>query len=99
MAHYERGHAPWEWRKRVTRERKRLERDPSLAVCWQCREPISMDLPPSHPRGFTLDHLVPLSRGGTWDGEAKPCHRTCNASRGDGRGKRRGAKPPTLLDW
>lgn len=91
--------APWSWKQRVKRERKRLEADPSLAVCWQCREPISMDLPVGHARSFTLDHLVPIARGGDWDGAAEPCHLSCNSSRGDGRKRKRGAKPPTLLDW
>lgn len=90
---------PWSWKKRVARERRRLEKDPTLAVCWRCGEAIDMALPPLHARAFTLDHLVPIVRGGAWDGEARPCHRDCNASRGDGRKKRRGAAPPTLLDW
>lgn len=90
---------PWSWRKRVARERRRLEKNPALAVCWRCGEPIDMALPGTHGQAFTLDHLVPIVRGGSWDGEARPCHRNCNSSRGDGRKKRRGASPPTLLDW
>lgn len=94
---------PWAWnhawKKRVQRERRRLERDPSLATCWICGQPISMDLPPLHPRSFTLDHLVPLARGGDIRGEAKPAHRDCNASRGDGRRTKRSSEPTTILDW
>jgi 5-methylcytosine-specific restriction endonuclease McrA len=91
--------APWSWKKRVSRERKRLESDTTLAVCWLCGEPIDMALPYDHARGFTLDHLIPIARGGEWDGEAKPAHRSCNSARGDGRRRKRGATPPTLLDW
>lgn len=91
--------APWSWKQRVARERKRLEADPALAVCWRCSTPIEMNLPPTHGEAFTLDHLVPIARGGAWDGEARPAHRSCNASRGDGRKRKRGATPPTLLDW
>lgn len=90
---------PWSWRQKVKRERARLTKDPSLAVCWLCGEPIDMHLPPGHKESFTLDHLIPVSRGGSWDGETKPAHLSCNASRGDGRKRRRGATPPTLLDW
>lgn len=91
--------APASWKQRVVRERKRLEKHPELAVCWLCGEPISMMLPPTHPRAFTLDHLVPIARGGSWDGECRPAHLQCNSSRGDGRRRRRGMRPPTVLDW
>lgn len=87
------------WQQRVKRERRRLERDPALAVCWLCSEPIDMNLPPRHARGFTLDHVVPLARGGMEDGEAKPAHLNCNSSRGDGRRTKRSATPNTLIDW
>ena len=89
----------WAYKKRIASWRKKLERDPSLAVCWICGGAIDMNLPPTHGRAFTLDHLVPLAKGGTLDGEVKPAHRSCNASRGDGRRTKRGATPPTLLDW
>lgn len=89
----------WAWKKRVARERRRLERDPALAKCWICGEPIDMDLPVGHRLSFTLDHLVPISRGGDIDGDADPAHLSCNSSRGDGRKKKRGATPNTLLDW
>lgn len=89
----------WAYKKRVTAWRKKLERDPSLAVCWICGGAIDMNLPPGHGRDFTLDHLVPLAKGGALDGEVKPAHRSCNSSRGDGRRTKRGATPPTLLNW
>lgn len=89
----------WAYEKRVASWRKKLERDPALAKCWLCGGAIDMQLPPTHARAFTLDHLVPLSRGGELDGEVKPAHRSCNSSRGDGRRTKRGATPPTLLDW
>ena len=91
--------ASWAWKQRVKRERQRLEKHPELAVCWICGEPIDMSLPYQHSRAFTLDHLVPISRGGAIDGEAKPAHLCCNSSRGDGRKRRRGATPATVLDW
>lgn len=87
------------WKRKVKTWRKKLENDPALAVCWICGGAIDMNLPPTHGRAFTLDHLVPLSRGGAIDGEVKPAHRACNSARGDGRQTKRGATPPTLLDW
>ena len=89
----------WAYKQRVKTWRKKLERDPALAVCWLCGGSIDMNLPPTHGRAFTLDHLVPISRGGSIDGEVKPAHRSCNSARGDGRRTRRGSTPPTLLDW
>lgn len=87
------------WKNRVARERRRLEKNPEEATCWLCGDPIDMRLPPLHRDAFTLDHLVPISRGGDIRGETRPAHRSCNASRGDGRQKRRGALPSTLLEW
>lgn len=88
-----------DWKRKVRTWRRKLERDPALAKCWICGGSIDMNLPPTHGRAFTLDHLVPLSQGGTMDGEVKPAHRSCNSSRGDGRRTKRGATPPTVLDW
>ena len=89
----------WAYKKRIGTWRRKLERDPALAKCWICGQAIDMNLPPLHARAFTLDHLVPLAKGGALDGEVKPAHRSCNASRGDGRRTKRGATPPTLLNW
>lgn len=94
---------PWAfsaaWKKKVRTWRRKLENDPALAVCWICGGSIDMNLPPTHGRAFTLDHLVPLSQGGELMGEVKPAHRSCNSARGNGRRSRRGSNPPTLLDW
>jgi 5-methylcytosine-specific restriction endonuclease McrA len=87
----------YDWKKRVARERRRLTRDPSAAVCWLCGDPIDMDLPHDHDRAFSLDHVVPVGRGGDEArGEARPAHRACISARGDGH---RGPQPATLLDW
>jgi 5-methylcytosine-specific restriction endonuclease McrA len=87
----------YDWKKRVARERRRLARDPSLAVCWLCGDPIDMELPVDHLRAFTFDHVVPVGRGGDERyGEARPAHRECNSARGDGS---KGPQPTTLLDW
>jgi hypothetical protein len=35
-----------------------------------------------------LDHIMPLGRGGQFDGEVRVTHARCNRSRGDGRRRR-----------
>lgn len=84
----------WAYRERVARVRRQLERDPSLAVCWLCGAPINMQLPYHHMMAFTLDHVIPLSRGGNLMGETRPAHRRCNS-------ERNGDTPEedTILEW
>ena len=55
-----------------------VERDG--AVCHLCHEPIDLTLSGHALMGLTIDHVIPLSRGGshTLD-NLKPAHRTCNA--------------------
>ena len=56
--------------------------------CWWCGEPIRYDLTgyaaQRHREAFTLDHAVPLSRGGDLNdpANARSAHRRCNSSRG-----------------
>ena len=84
-----------QYRERVRRVRRQLERDPSKAVCWICGEPIDMNLPTSHQMAFTLDHIIALATGGGLMGESRPAHRKCNSERSDGRRR----ETDTLLDW
>lgn len=57
--------------------------------CWLCghRIPYEIRGPAAsrHPLAFTLDHLVPLSKGGDLldRGNARPAHRRCNSARGN----------------
>ena len=53
--------------------------------CWLCGHDIGYGLDAKHPMSFTLDHLVPLSRGGQLldKANARPAHRRCNSSRGN----------------
>ena len=73
------------YRKRRYRLRRRLEQHPELARCWLCGEPINMSLHPLDDLAFSLDHIVPISAGGSIDAEVRPAHRVCNSSRGDGK--------------
>jgi len=47
--------------------------------CWLCRAEIVNE------SDYTIDHLIPLSRGGAaWDIEnVRPAHARCNKSRGN----------------
>ncbi|MFG6277936.1 HNH endonuclease signature motif containing protein [Microbacterium sp. S16(2024)] len=60
---------------------------PRGSVCWLCRGrrgPIRFDLRARHPLGPSLDHVIPASKGGTWDlWNLRPAHFGCNARRRD----------------
>ncbi|MFD9211603.1 HNH endonuclease [Streptomyces sp. NPDC059544] len=57
--------------------------------CWICGEAIDYELTSlaaqRSPWAFTLDHLVPLSRGGDLldPANARSAHRRCNSQRGN----------------
>jgi 5-methylcytosine-specific restriction endonuclease McrA len=60
--------------------------------CYRCGHNIDPNLDPRHPMSFTLDHKVPLSRGGSLLDPANACsmHRRCNSAKGNR------TAPPTL---
>lgn len=53
--------------------------------CWICGHNINYDLDPRHRLSFTLDHFVPLTRGGSLldPANARSAHRACNSGRGN----------------
>lgn len=54
--------------------------------CWICGHNIPANVDGRrHPLAFTLDHAVPLSRGGSLldPANARSAHRKCNSSRGN----------------
>ncbi|KND29927.1 HNH endonuclease [Streptomyces stelliscabiei] len=57
--------------------------------CWWCRQPIDYSLTgraaQTSPWAFTLDHAIPISRGGGLldPANARSAHRRCNSSRGN----------------
>lgn len=57
--------------------------------CWLCGKGIAYSITGpeagKHPLAFTLDHLVPLSKGGDLldPANARSAHRRCNSARGN----------------
>ena len=51
--------------------------------CGLCGRPVDSSLPSMTAMGATVDHIVPLKRGGThtWS-NVQLAHRTCNARKG-----------------
>jgi len=56
----------------------------STGICHTCGKAIDLDLPGTHPNGPTLDHIIPVSRGGspTDPRNLTIAHRLCNETRG-----------------
>ena len=53
-------------------------------ICWICELRIDPDLPGTNRMGGTVDHVIPISKGGTDDlDNLKPAHWICNVKRGN----------------
>ncbi|WP_353962212.1 HNH endonuclease [Micromonospora sp. NBC_01655] len=52
-------------------------------MCWLCHQPISEGWPARHPKSYSVDHVVPRSKGGAvYDlANCRPAHYGCNSSR------------------
>ena len=54
------------------------------APCHICGLPINYDLKPPNPWSFTMDHIIPISKGGpTTQENLAAAHRKCNRAKGD----------------
>lgn len=64
------------------RARLRAEQRP----CHLCGQPIDYSLPHDHPYSFSVDHIVPVARGGAvWDYDnLDAAHKCCNQRKGTG---------------
>jgi 5-methylcytosine-specific restriction endonuclease McrA len=53
--------------------------------CAKCGYDIGYELDAKHPLSFTLDHAIPLSRGGDLldKANARAMHRRCNSAKGN----------------
>lgn len=59
-----------------------LERD--RWICQLCMKPISRTAPPRTPFAPSIDHIVPVSRGGTGHpSNLRAAHYSCNSARGN----------------
>lgn len=73
-------------RRSLRRVRDRREKVVALhgGRCGICRRPIDRTLHWTHPLSLTIDHIHPLSAGGTDDiANLWPAHRKCNEDKGD----------------
>lgn len=53
-------------------------------TCWLCHNPIAKDEAAPHPLSPTVDHVIPLAKGGPHTRDNLRCaHFICNARRGD----------------
>ncbi|WP_304452897.1 HNH endonuclease [Nocardiopsis sp. YSL2] len=71
----------------LARAKAKLKREGSN-LCWRCGGAIDMQLTavaPNHADAWTLDHLTPLSQGGSALDPAnhREAHRRCNSARGN----------------
>lgn len=57
----------------------------SGGICLLCAQPMRLDLPGTHPDGPTLEHVIPVSRGGhPYDRRnLSASHHRCNSARGN----------------
>ena len=54
------------------------------AICQICGEHVEYDKTPTNPMGATIDHIVPLSKGGLHCiNNCQLAHRVCNSLKGD----------------
>lgn len=52
-------------------------------ICWLCEKPVDRDQKFPHPFSASLDHVIPVSKGGPHTRANTRCsHLTCNARRG-----------------
>jgi 5-methylcytosine-specific restriction endonuclease McrA len=52
--------------------------------CHICQKPIDLELPRTNRYGLTVDHVIPVSKGGTDDlSNLRPAHWICNIIKSD----------------
>lgn len=53
-------------------------------ICQICKKPVEKNLSFPNPKRASLDHIIPLSRGGTHEsGNVQLAHLSCNTSKGN----------------
>lgn len=53
-------------------------------VCYLCGKPVDFSLKPPHPLSASIDHVVPIDKGGSPDDidNLRLAHRCCNRQKG-----------------
>ena len=53
-------------------------------VCYLCGKPVDFSLQPPHPLSATVDHVIPIDKGGSPDDidNLHLAHRVCNRAKG-----------------
>jgi len=88
--------SPLDSRRARTQRRKARERGATIErfgahevferdgwVCGLCTEPVDRSVAHPHPMSASLDHIVPLSKGGKHSRDNTQCsHLTCNVAKG-----------------
>ncbi|GIH91955.1 HNH endonuclease [Planobispora siamensis] len=78
--------------------REQLRNSPAGRVCWICGHGIDLRLPARHPLSWSLDHVVPLDRGGDElnPANARAAHYGCNSRKGN---RMSVVRPKTSRAW
>lgn len=71
-------------RNTATRDKHRATIARTEPPCAICGQPINYSLPHLDPMSYVVDHVIPLSKGGTDTlNNKQPAHRACNRTKSD----------------
>jgi len=74
------------WKHKALRKRRRFDQLRALHGddCWRCNKPMRFGGPPNCGKAATIEHLTPVSKGGTGAiDNLRLCHVGCNRHLGD----------------
>lgn len=83
------------------RKRRQAAIAASGGVCVLCGKPIDLTLSGRHPDGPTLEHLIPVDRGGSPDDPMNlgVSHQRCNSAKGKKLLSEMPKRDRTSRDW